>query len=88
VRKAIPRGGDATVDHLGALGHNPDLAFVLMEIDGMRAIGSQAYVYAAGTPMYPSILALIDALSPADRIGVGSFGFEIAVGANLTRRRR
>ncbi len=35
-----------------------------------------------------AVLALLDALAPADRASIGTFGLEIAVGANLTNDRR
>jgi Ca-activated chloride channel family protein len=51
------------------------------------AFGSAAGVATAGAPLRASVMAFTDALDQADRVSVGSFGLEIAVGANLTRDR-
>ena len=40
-----------------------------------------------GTNLRAAVLSFFDALRPVDRMSLGSFGLEIAVGANLTRDR-
>jgi Ca-activated chloride channel family protein len=54
------------------------------EVSGTR-LGSS--VRADRMRTHDAVLAFVDALAPDDRIRVGTFGLEIAIGANLTRDR-
>jgi VWFA-related protein len=70
-----------------AFSRDPQPLSVAIMIDASQSVASLG-INARNLPLRDAILAFAAALAPGDRASIGSFGMEIAVGANLTTDRR
>lgn len=70
-----------------AFSRDPQPLSVAIMIDASQSVASLA-INATNLRLRDAILAFTAALAPGDRASIGTFGMEIAVGANLTSDRR